>query len=218
MRAVSEVPRRSRPRRRLFRTLWILPLVWVFTGAGASTQNPLGECALTFDDPAALAAIPDQARYTFADGYRAKCVQHYVNVEPMTYGHFHLTFEDPTIDCVTGSGFGRQVGPDCVAADWDQEPRRLNSHVADHWIRIWMEHGSTHQPVPFDLRRIHVGLSTPIQLWFRTQNGTWWCWDELDDAETWVLEQWATNVVEVRIRGSASASGSFLIHNAYLKE
>jgi len=187
------------------------------TGPRLGTQNVLGECALTFDDQPVLAALPDQAAYTFAPNYRMSCSPHFLNVEPLTYGHFHLSFEDPNIGCLANGGFGKlDSNNQCVAVDWDNEPRMLQSHVQDHWIKVWMEDGSSHQARAFDLRRISVGGGPSIQLWFLTQDGNWWFWSQLKGAKNWKLEQWAKDVMEVRIRGASSGLGSYTIRNAYV--
>ena len=184
-----------------------------------STQNVLGECALTFDDPAALGAIPDQASFTFAPGYRMSCSPHFLNVEPLKYGHFHLSFEDPNITCLAEGGLGKlNNNNECTAVDWDNEPRFLQSHVQDHWIKIWMEDGSSHQPRAFDLRRIHVGSGFSIQLWYRTQDGSWWFWNELKGGENWKLEQWSKDVMEVRVRGTNTGVGAYTIYSAYVRD
>jgi hypothetical protein len=186
----------------------------------ALAQNVLGECALDFDNSAALSALPDQASYTFAPNYRVKCSTHWLNVAPIgTYNHFHLSFQDPAISCLATGGLGRPgSGGTCVPADWNQEPRFLQSHVQEHWIKVWMEDPSTHQPRAFDLRRIHVGAGPSIQLWFKTSDGTWWCWSELKGGKNWKVEKWAKAVVEVRIRGTNSGFGPYTIRNAYVKE
>jgi hypothetical protein len=183
-----------------------------------SPQNVLGECALTFDDPAALGALPDQASYGFAPNYRMQCSPHFLNVDDLTVGHFHLSFEDPAISCLAEGGLGKLSGSECVAVDWDHEPRYLQSHWQDQWIKIWMEDASNHQPRAFDLNRIRVGAGHPIQLWYRTQDGSWWFWNELDGAETWKVEQWSKDVMEVRIRGTNSGLGPYTIRNAYVRD
>jgi hypothetical protein len=104
----------------------------------------------------------------------------------------------------------------CVAVNWEHEPRFLQSHLQEQWIKIWMEDGSSHQPRAFDLRRIHVGAGPPIQLWFRAQNGDWWFWNQLNGGKNWKIEQWSKNVTEVRIRGTNAGPGPYTIHNAYV--
>ena len=184
----------------------------------------LGECALTFDNAGALGAIAQQAAATFAPGgYTMPCSSHSLNVESVTWGHFHLNFEDPSVSCMWAEeggivGYGRDDGSGgCLPVDWDHEPRYLVSHKNDKWIKIWLEDGSSHQPRAFDLRRMHVGAGPPIQLWFQKQDGTWWFWDQLKGAKNWKLEQWSKDVVEVRIRGSSGSSGPYVIRNAYVK-
>jgi hypothetical protein len=186
----------------------------------AGSQNVLGECELTFDDAGVLGALPDQAAWTFAPNYRMSCSSHFLNVEPMNVvTHFHLSFEDPNISCPANNGFGKLNSNNvCVPVDWDNEPRMLQSHVQDQWIKIWMEDGSSHQHRPFDLRRIHVGGGPAIRLWFQKQDGSWWFWNQLNGGKNWKVEQWTEDVLEVRIRGTNSGFGSYTIHNAYVRD
>lgn len=206
------------------RVLLVLGMASVLSGPTRS-QNSLGECGIDFDDASAIAALSNDARETFAwEPYRQTCGNHIVNVEALTHGHVHLSFEDQTIDCYgwigPGNAFaaGKSTGSNCTAVDWVNEPREMHSHQQGHWIRIWMEDANSHQPRPFDITRIHVGPGHPIQLWFRTQDGTWWCWSDLDDAETWKIGKWVKNVTEVRIRGAATGPGPYLIRNFMAKE
>ena len=212
-----------RPRLYALCTLAMLFVLSLVTVPRMSSQTVLGECALTFDDPSSLGAIPEQAAGTFAPSYRMQCSGHFLNVESVTWPHFHLAFEDPTLaamECFVEAGGiigpGRLIGGECVAADWDHEPRYLLSHLQDKWIKIWMEDGSSHQPRAFDLRRIHVGAGPSIQLWFSKQDGSWWFWNELKGAKNWKLEQWSKDVMEVRIRGTNAGPGPYTIRNAYV--
>lgn len=201
-------------------TLAIAAVLSLVTVTRVSPQNALGECGLTFDDPAVLGALPDQAAYTFAPNYRMSCSPHFLNVEPMNVvGHFHLSFEDPNISCLADGGLGKlNSNNECIAVDWDNEPRVLHTHLQEQWIKIWMEDASTQQPRAFDLRRIHVGAGPSIQLWFRTQDGSWWFWNELEGGENWKVEQWSKDVMEVRIRGTNAGPGPYTIHNAYVRD
>jgi hypothetical protein len=136
----------------------------------------------------------------------------------MTYGHIHLVFDSPSLltPCFVdpgdgpGAGFGRNVGDDCVAADWIHEPRTLGTHGKDHWIKIWMEDRVTHQPRVFDMPIIRVTGTEPIQFWFRKSNGSWWYWSNLAP-NPWLVGGWVFDVTEVRIRGAQAANGPYFI-------
>jgi hypothetical protein len=104
-----------------------------------------------------------------------------------------------------GGGFGRMSGSACIPANWGSEPRYLQSHLPDHWIKIWMEDRVTHQPRVFDLPEIYVSGDKPIQFWFKRTDGTWWCWRELGPRKRWKLAKWAHDLIEVRVRASAGA-------------
>lgn len=124
----------------------------------ASAHCWLGKCDVYFDNSFALEHVAAQARTTFAFStglsssgdpvqcdpsvhkscwtYRHRCFSNYINVEDMNYGHFHLSFEDPTLNdpatfCFAdpgdggGAGFGRRSDDDCIFANWGVEPRIL---------------------------------------------------------------------------------------------
>ena len=126
----------------------------------AKAHDWLGDCVVDFDNTFALTNIYGQARdnYGHPTGidnagelqlcnathqacwtYRHRCFGNYINVDDMTYGHIHLTFDSPSLltPCFVdpgdgpGSGFGRNVGDDCIAADWIHEPRTLVTHWWD---------------------------------------------------------------------------------------
>jgi hypothetical protein len=223
---------RNRPR-----TLTLVAAALGVVGLGlagrAAAHSWLGECRVYFDNEFALEHSYAQARTTFAlrtgsspTGepevcdtavhqacwvYRHRCFSNYINVDDMTYGHFHLSFEDPDLTCFAdpgdggGAGFGRMSGSACIPANWGSEPRYLQSHLPDHWIKIWMEDRVTHQPRVFDLPEIYVSGDKAIQFWFKRTDGSWWCWQELGPRKRWKLEEWAHDLIEVRVRGSAGA-------------
>jgi hypothetical protein len=203
----------------------------------AAAHSWLGECRVYFDNEFALEHVYAQARSTFglrtglsSTGdtevcdpavhqacwlYRHRCFSNYINVDDMTYGHVHLSFEDPSLTCPFadpgdggGAGFGRMIDGECVPANWGSEPRYLQSHLPDHWIKVWMEDRVTHQPRVFDLSEIHVSGDKAIQFWFKRTDGTWWCWRELGPRKRWKLANWAHDLIEVRIRGAAGAGSA----------
>ena len=226
-------------------TLATLCLTVAFSGLllaapPAEAHNWLGDCLVDFDNTFALTNIYGQARGNFgvstginASGdlevcdpsthqacwtYRHRCFSNYINVDDMTYGHIHLTFESPSLltPCFVdpgdgpGAGYGRPVGDDCVAADWIHEPRTLGAHGKDHWIKIWMEDRVTHQPRVFDLPIIRVTGTEPIQFWFRKTDGSWWYWSDLAP-NPWLVGGWVYDVTEVRIRGAQAAKGPYFV-------
>src|SRR4029450_5358856 len=107
----------------------------------AYAHNWLGECTVNFDSAFALQNIYAQPRATFATNtamsssgelysclpqivhfgtkpacwfYRHRCWNNYLNVEPLGYSHFHLSFRDPlvTVECGydPGDGYGPGFG------------------------------------------------------------------------------------------------------------
>lgn len=238
-------------RRILMLPLGLSLLFGVSVSKAAIAHDWLGECTVNFDNPFALEHLASQARSTFAFPtglsaagkpepcdtsaheacwtYRHRCAQNYVNVDDMSYGHFHLSFEDPTLSdpaalCFAdpgdggGSGFGRKSGSECVPANWGAEPRILQSHVQDHWVKVWLEDRVTHVPKVFDMSEIYVGGDVPIQLWFKRTDGTWHCWKELGPGTRWKLKQWAHDLVEVRIRGASGGAGPYTIRSFKIQD
>jgi hypothetical protein len=206
----------------------------------AEAHDWLGDCVVDFDNTFALTYIYGQARGNFGEPtgingsgdlehcdpathsacwtYRHRCFGNYVNVEDMTYGHIHLTFQSPSLraPCFVdpgdgyGAGYGRRVGDNCMAADWIHEPRELGTHGKDHWIKIWMEDRVTHTPRVFDMPVIRVVGTEPIQFWFRRTDGSWWYWSSLAP-NPWLVGSWVRDVTEVRIRGAQAANGPYFL-------
>lgn len=225
-----------------------LTVVGLGLAGRAAAHDWLGECRVNFDNEFALEHVYAQARTTFGVRtglaptgetetcdpgvhgtcwlYRHRCFSNYINLDDMTYGHVHLSFEDPSLTCFAdpgdgaGAGFGRMSGATCVPVNWGSEPRYLQSHRPDHWMRIWLENRVTHEPTVFDLPEIYVSGDKAIQLWFKRTDGSWWCWEELGPRKRWQLEEWAHDLVEVRIRGSASAgsAGAYTIRSFTVRD
>jgi hypothetical protein len=202
------------------------------------TESSPEQCTVSFDDPAALGQILAFARLTFAvktgrssSGmleecspashsdcwtYRQRCTRHDVNVDSVTYSHFHLHMErgmecydfgDPSpLDPRDGfgAGFGRLVEGRCTPVNWIFTRRALYSHDRQHWIKIWVGNATSHTPTYFDMESVWVLPDQPIQLWFRKRDGTWLFWPELTAGNIWNLREWVRDVSEVRIRGAGT--------------
>ncbi|WP_437324525.1 hypothetical protein [Sorangium sp. So ce381] len=142
----------------------------------------------------------------YADGYLVPCEEaegscwtyrqycegmqrgtNYINVEDGSgYGHYHLSFTNPGftgcgfVDPGDGQGPGtaKLIGGACGIPNWPAEPRKLQSHVADQWIKVW--NGTNERfPQPFRMSTITVG-DMPIQLWYRRiSDGQWFVYESL---------------------------------------
>src|SRR5262245_2404008 len=122
-------------------TAFLSGLFWMCSCLNGASAHPwIEECDINFSNQFALANIYDQARTTFAVGtrlsssgalatcdlgtspcwvYRQRCgVPGYVNIIPIAWDHFHLSFTDPTLSCFVRGGYGRLIGGVCVAPDW----------------------------------------------------------------------------------------------------
>lgn len=207
--------------------------------------NPKHQCLVNFDDEAALSQIMGQARSTVAHKtgrassgqlqmcdpskhndcwtYRQRCSRHDVNLDSIGQAHFHLSMETG-IECYTlpdpgdglGRGFGKLVEWKCMNVDWAKTPRILASHDLNQWIRIRISDGENHAPTYFDMESIRLLPDTPIQLWFRKRDGTWWFWEELKTGRTWNLGEWVRDVSEVRVRGARAGRASSYIIDSFV--
>jgi hypothetical protein len=110
------------------------------------------------------------------------------------YGHFHIPFIDPSINCFTTTPtypagvMGKQasMGSPCVAIDPYGKPRSLIPHYPDGVLRIrYLAH--TGEPLRYLLpNSIRVIGPTPVSVLFQAANGGWWVWSNLT-ASTWAL-------------------------------
>lgn len=207
-------------------------------------SNPQ-QCLVNFDDEGALNQILGQARSTIAlktgrapSGqlqmcdpskhsdcwtYRQRCTKHDVNVDSMGHAHFHLSME-AGIECYTlpdpgdglGRGFGKLVEWKCTHVDWAKTSRVLSSHDLNQWIKIWVSDAENHAPTYFDMESIQVLPDTPIQLWFRKRDGTWWFWPELKGGSTWNMREHVRDVSEVRLRGTRAGRASSYVIGSFV--
>jgi hypothetical protein len=110
------------------------------------------------------------------------------------YGHFHIPFTDPTINCFTTTStyplgvMGRQtsLGSPCVAINPYNKPRSLLPHRPDGVLRIrYLAHSG--EPLRYLLpNSIRVIGSTPVSVLFQAANGSWWVWNNLTSG-SWTL-------------------------------
>jgi hypothetical protein len=155
--------------------------------------------------------------------YRHRCWLDYVNVEDFShYGHYHLSFTDPNVNPALcgfgdpgdgyGAGFKKLVNNRCVIPDWTTEPRVLNSHDGAQWIGIRLTpQGSITENVVFDMPRIRIGGTTPVQLWFHsTLDNLWYFWSSLGPGN-WDISPWAHDIDIVEISGASGQTNSFEI-------
>lgn len=141
-------------------------LVWYYNECGAGSNNWL----YLDEDP--------------AGGYPAGSA----------YGHFHIPFADPAVNCFTTTGsypagiMGRQAssGSPCVAVNPLTEPRTLYPHRRPGVLRVrYLAH--TGDPLRYLLpNRIRVLGSQPVSVLFQASDGSWWSWNGLT-AGTWNL-------------------------------
>jgi len=153
-----------------------------------------------FDSQATLGNYSDGAQSTFVtDWIEDAFVNGTVFITPQNYGHFHLLYEDPTINCIdlhTGL-FGRPDGQGgCIPlADPTAEPRKLASHRKDQVIVIQVLNVDTGLPMPFDLRTVR--REDPIAYRFLKSNGTFSAWTK-KGAGTSDLKIHLTTQVQIR--------------------
>ncbi|HUF08290.1 MAG TPA: hypothetical protein VMO47_03145, partial [Rhodothermales bacterium] len=152
-------------------------------------------CFVGFDSQASLSSITNspqgETTFVFAPFYRQDCDVAEVRVEPTTpfHLHYHLNFEDPTINCVDTDNdwkFGRMVNGDCeVLSDFAAEPRYLGSHYGDEIIRIRAHDPSTGNPIPFDVPSFQVVTDEAVRFRYETVGGQWFEWANLGGPTNW---------------------------------
>lgn len=190
----------------------LFALTWVYANARATFASETG---LTGGKPALC-----NSSHTACWTYRHRCGSNYLNVDDDSgYGHFHLSFENPVVGvCLVdpgdgyGTGLGVPFGGDCVAPDWKREPRVLNTHDANQWIKITVEKSGSTVPKVFDMPRIRIGGTQPIQFWFRTTAGQWFYWPSLGP-NNWNLSSYVNNVDLIRIKAAGSGGGTIQIED-----
>jgi len=184
--------------------------------AGARTASATDY--VDFNDQMALTIIPDQAKYTFATSpfYIQQVGTAWIHVKEnnganynanfrSNYGHYHLSYEN-FVPCFQNGGVGKPSGNNCIPVNPVLEPRRLDTHYGNEWIKIYAYDYDSPQRV-FDLLSIKV-TNGPIQLWFKKNGGGWWYWSSLGTG-TWNTSAYSTGITEVLISGTGTQSIGF---------
>jgi len=165
-------------------------------------------CFVGFDDHATLDGISNspqgETTFVYAPYYRQDCGDAgQVRVEPITpyHFHYHLNFEDPTIDCVDPDNdwkFGRTVDGECeVVPDFAAEPRYLGSHLGDEIIRVRAHDVGTGVQIPFDVISFQVVTDEAVRFRYKTLGGQWFEFNNLGGPTNWGVS--AYDVTEVLI-------------------
>ena len=169
-----------------------------------------------FNAEMALTIIPDYAASTFATApfYIQQVGSARVHVKEnnsgnykpafkSNYGHYHLSYQN-FAPCIRQNGqFGKPVGGGCASIDPKKEPRVLNTHDGDQWIKIYAYDYSSPKRV-FDLLGIKVS-NGPIQLWFKKTTGGWYHWSSIGTGN-WNLSAHCTSITEVLISSTGNNS------------
>ncbi len=196
-------------------------------GTAAAGRTAYGETGFVhFNDTMALFVLPQKAALTYASWpfYIQKVGSAWINVKEnngaeyqeafrSNYGHYLLPFQN-FLPCVINNGtfsFGKPAGSSCLPISPAQEPRKLSTHYADQWIKIFAYDKLNPKRV-FDLAGLSI-MNGPIQLWFRDKQGAWKAWKNLP-AGKWTTNE-ANGITEVLI-GSAG-NKTFTIDNIQLR-
>jgi hypothetical protein len=176
------------------------------TAAEANAQS----CVISFSDSFGLSLLDPSMAYGFmAPGggviwYYNQCgVDNwlYLDEDPAggypggtEYGHFHIPFADPSINCFTTTptyplgvmGQQSSLGSPCVAINPYNKPRSLLPHHPDGILRVrYLAHSG--DPLRYMLpNAIRVIGPTPVSVLFQAANGSWWVWNNLP-AGSWIL-------------------------------
>jgi hypothetical protein len=169
-------------------------------------------CTVSFSDDFGLSLVDSSMAYGFlAPGgglvwYYNECGAGsgnwlYLDEDPeggypagVEYGHFHIPFADPAINCFTTTAaypagiMGRQAssGSPCVAVNPLTEPRTLYPHRRPGVLRVrYLAHSG--DPLRYLIpNRIRVLGSQAVSVLFQASDGSWWSWKNLT-AGTWNL-------------------------------
>ena len=174
-----------------------------------------------FNDEMALTIIPENAASTFATApfYIQQVGSAWVHVKENNSGnykpefksdhkHFHLSYQN-FVPCITDGKFGKPVSGGCASINPVKEPRVLDTHDGNQWIKVYAYDYSSPSRV-FDLLEIKV-TKGPIQLWFKKSNGDWLHWSSIG-VGTWNLSAYCTSIKEVLI-SSTDNKGSIGFDN-----
>ena len=167
-----------------------------------------------FHDYETLNAIPNspqgETTFVFAPFWREDCGDAgQVRVEPITpyHLHFHLNFEDPTINCAdpdNGWKLGREIDGECeVVPDFAAEPRYLGPHLGNEIIRIRAHDVSTGVQIPFDVISFAVISEEPVRFRYKNLSGQWFEWPSLGGPQNWGVS--AYDAVEVLITNAGTS-------------
>ena len=173
---------------------------------GFSSGQP---CMVSFDQPVLLAphAAADDPQALYASPIWAqRCGVGTIEVEPLFHGHFHLNFEDTTIDCwdADAGGFGRGEPDDCTAlAQPANEPRYIATHLGSEVIRIRRRAGGAN--LPFTLHTVAVVGDTPVKVRYRVGNGPWFQWNSLAGNTIWDFSAHVIGATEVQITNAETS-------------
>jgi hypothetical protein len=168
---------------------------------------------VTFDDENALSLLPDYAASTFAlyPFYIQQIGNAWIHVKENSsgpyaskfisnYGHFHLSYQN-FVPCFTNGIAGKPISGNCTKINPLKEPRTVDTHDGNEWIKIYAYDYNTKSRV-FDLLQIQV-TKKPIQLWFKKKTGEWAFWSSLP-AGVWNLSSYCTSITEVLISSAGN--------------
>ncbi len=167
-----------------------------------------GACDVDFDRADILGGFPDEVESTFTSPphWSQECGNGSVYVEPMVFDHYHLLYEDASIDCIdleTGH-FGRGDVEDCTPlADVAAEPRYAAGHLGDEVLRIQRRSGNA--TLPFTVHSFANVYTVPVKFRFRTGNGPWFQWNSLGGNTIWDVSAHVVGATEVQVTSAGTS-------------
>ena len=160
-----------------------------------------GLCDVDFDSPEVLDMFIDDAQAMFSTPphWVQACGTGEIKVEPTVYSHYHLSYEDPTIDCLDENGmYGRGEPGNCDALDDPTlEPRFLGSHQGNEIIRIRLM--GDDGPLPFRMDSFNNVGDEAVRFSYKNGAGQWFQWPSLAGNQSWYVGDYVINVLEVQI-------------------
>lgn len=172
-------------------------------------------CSVNFNDHDILDGLildgnlDQPSTFLFEPWWTQLCgVAGWVHVEPTKFSHYHLSYEDPTIDCLDMNGdLGRSDNGGCIELDDPgAEPRKLGTHDGREIIAIWVGYLFWPDvPMPFDMLSFD-NLGADVKFSYRKADSQqWFTWPSMGGNLTWNVSAYVTDVDRVLITNAGTS-------------
>jgi hypothetical protein len=179
----------------------------------AKTAAVLPTCRVTFDNPASLATLQDQAYMGYAINgyYQQTCNASYTVISaPIIFAGYRLIPENSSWCPGSAPRIGtRTANGSCILqTEGKNWPRRLGNDANNDGVSFNVHNSVLYRN--FDLKALYVH-SGSVEVWGFTPAGNWLFWPALTAGKTWFFPA-GTTVGQVRIYESGR-DARFLVDN-----